>query len=146
MAFAVGALDEAIREYLLYRGFTQTLKAFEIERRDDKDKGFSFRVCFLDSLERGAWLIATHAQVNRIVEYIMQCVYKSDFTSLQRFWVYLYGRFFSQMNSESLATAYRLETYVLRYIQDPSTSLYSAARVCGCPCMGAKFPPTAGCS
>ena len=27
------------------------------------------------------------------------------------------------------------------YIQDPSTSLYSAARVCGCPCVGAKFPP-----
>lgn len=44
MAFAVGALDEAIREYLLYRGFTQTLKFFEIERRDDRDKGFSFRV------------------------------------------------------------------------------------------------------
>ena len=44
MAFAVGALDDAIREYLLFRGFTQTLKLFETERRDDKDKGFSFRV------------------------------------------------------------------------------------------------------
>lgn len=40
MAGAVGALDEAIKEYLLYRGFTQTLKYFELERRDDKDKGF----------------------------------------------------------------------------------------------------------
>lgn len=40
MAFAVGALDEAIREYLLYRGFTQTLRFFDVERRDDKDKGF----------------------------------------------------------------------------------------------------------
>lgn len=40
MASAVGALDEAIKEYLLYRGFTQTLKYFELERRDDKDKGF----------------------------------------------------------------------------------------------------------
>ena len=44
MAFAVGALDDAIKEYLLFRGFTQTLKLFEIERRDDRDKGFSFRV------------------------------------------------------------------------------------------------------
>ena len=52
MAFAVGALDEAIKEYLLYRGFTQSLKFFEVERRDDKDKGFSFRVR-LSLVERG---------------------------------------------------------------------------------------------
>lgn len=44
----------------------------------------------------------------------MQCVVKSDFQSLQSFWVYLYKRFFSQMNSESLAIAYRLETNMLR--------------------------------
>lgn len=44
----------------------------------------------------------------------MQCVFKSDFASLQRFWMYLYGRFFSQMTSESLAMAYKLETNVLR--------------------------------
>lgn len=44
MAFAVGALDEAVREYLLYRGFTQSLKSFDFERKDDRDKGFSFRV------------------------------------------------------------------------------------------------------
>ena len=43
MAFAVGALDEAIKEYLLYRGFTQSLKFFEVDRRDDKDKGFRVR-------------------------------------------------------------------------------------------------------
>lgn len=54
MAFAVGALDDAIREYLLFRGFTQTLKLFEIERRDDRDKGFSFRV-----RKRGEWLMNT---------------------------------------------------------------------------------------
>lgn len=40
MAAAVGGLDEAIKEYLLYRGFTQSLKCFEQERKDDKDKGF----------------------------------------------------------------------------------------------------------
>ena len=44
----------------------------------------------------------------------MQCVFKSDFASLQSFWVYLYRRFFSQMNSESLSMAYKLETNVLR--------------------------------
>ena len=45
MAAAVGALDEAIKEYLLYRGFTQTLKQLELEKKDDKDKGFRVRHC-----------------------------------------------------------------------------------------------------
>lgn len=39
MAAAVGAVDELVREYLLYKGFVQTLKTFDQERRDDKDKG-----------------------------------------------------------------------------------------------------------
>ena len=40
MTTAVGALDDAIREYLVFRGFTNTLKQFESEKRDDKDKNF----------------------------------------------------------------------------------------------------------
>ena len=39
MAAAVGAVDELIREYFLYKGFVQALKAFDQEKRDDKDKG-----------------------------------------------------------------------------------------------------------
>lgn len=46
MTSAAGALDEAVKEYLVYRGFTSTLKQFELEKRDDKDKGFRVRwVC-----------------------------------------------------------------------------------------------------
>ena len=44
MTTAVGALDEAIREYLVFRGFTSTLKQFELERKDDKDKGFKVSI------------------------------------------------------------------------------------------------------
>lgn len=40
MATAVGALDDAIKEYLVFRGFTNTLKQFEAEKKDDKDKNF----------------------------------------------------------------------------------------------------------
>ena len=43
----MGALDEAIKEYLLYRGFTQALKHFELERKEDKDKGFKVRAFLL---------------------------------------------------------------------------------------------------
>ncbi len=40
MAAAVQALDEIIKEYLLFRGFANTLKAFEAELKVDKDKSF----------------------------------------------------------------------------------------------------------
>lgn len=40
MATAIGALDDAIKEYLVFRGFTNTLKQFESEKKDDKDKNF----------------------------------------------------------------------------------------------------------
>lgn len=43
MAAAVNAVDEIIREYLLYRGFVQTLKTLEQEKKEDKEKGL--RVC-----------------------------------------------------------------------------------------------------
>lgn len=39
MAAAIGVVEETIREYLLYRGFVQTLKSFDLERKEDKDKG-----------------------------------------------------------------------------------------------------------
>lgn len=33
-------IDELVREYLLFRGFTVTLKSFDNELKIDKDKGF----------------------------------------------------------------------------------------------------------
>ena len=33
-------VDELTREYLLFRGFCGTLKAFDTELKADKDKGF----------------------------------------------------------------------------------------------------------
>lgn len=53
-------------------------------------------------------------QVNRIVEYILQCINRSDFTSLQNFWNHINKRFFSRLTHESLSIAYRLETNILR--------------------------------
>ena len=39
MAAAAGAVDEAVREYLLFRGFAKTLQTFEAERKNDPEKG-----------------------------------------------------------------------------------------------------------
>ena len=43
MASAVGAMDEAIREYLLFRGFTAALKAFDHDLKTDRDKNLKVR-------------------------------------------------------------------------------------------------------
>lgn len=39
MASAVERTDELVREYLLYREFTSTLKALDAEMKADKEKG-----------------------------------------------------------------------------------------------------------
>ena len=43
MAGAVPVLDEIIKEYLLFRGFTSSLKSFETDLKGDKDKSFKVR-------------------------------------------------------------------------------------------------------
>lgn len=46
MAAAIPMLDDVIKEYLVFRGFSNTLKSFESDLKADKDK--SFRVsCFI---------------------------------------------------------------------------------------------------
>ena len=45
MASACERLDELVKEYLLFRGFTAATKALDHEMKHDKDKGL--RVCFV---------------------------------------------------------------------------------------------------
>lgn len=48
MGSAVERTDEHVREYLIYRGFTNTLRHLDSEIKADKEKGF--RVCLYLSL------------------------------------------------------------------------------------------------
>lgn len=36
----VAFADELVKEYLLFRGFTQTYKTFNLEKKHDKTRGF----------------------------------------------------------------------------------------------------------
>lgn len=40
MGSTVERTDEHVREYLIYRGFTSTLKHMDTEMKSDKEKGF----------------------------------------------------------------------------------------------------------
>lgn len=49
-------IDELIREYLLFRGFTNALKWFDLDVKLDKDKGF--RVSY--NLSNSIYFISEH--------------------------------------------------------------------------------------
>lgn len=69
-------VDELVREYLLYRGFTATVKAFDNDLKSDKDKGF---------------------RVDKIVEHIVHYINVSDLNGLKEYWSHLDSLVFSKL-------------------------------------------------
>ncbi|XP_071440748.1 WD repeat-containing protein 91 [Hetaerina americana] len=86
-------LDELIREYLLYRGFSGTLKVFDSELKVDKDKGF---------------------RVDRILDQLMQYIYSYDLNSLRELWGHLDQRMFSKLDQHFCPAVRKLENAVLK--------------------------------
>lgn len=75
-------VDTLIREYLLFRGFGNTLKTFESELKTDKDKGF---------------------RVDKIIDQITHSINSHDLQSLRDIWNHLDGHLFSKLE-HSFAT------------------------------------------
>lgn len=69
-------VDELVREYLLFRGFTATVKAFDNDLKADKDKGF---------------------RVDKIVEQIQHYINVSDLSGLKEYWAHLDSLVFSKL-------------------------------------------------
>eukprot|EP01136_Pigoraptor_vietnamica_P009508 Opistho-1_new@46114 len=91
---AIGAVDELVREYLLFRGFTQTLRAFDAEAKVDREKGF---------------------QVEKIVEHIFSFVTAHDIVGLRDFWGHLDQRFFMRLDSSYSSSIHKLDVCLHRY-------------------------------
>eukprot|EP01028_Stygiella_incarcerata_P009301 TRINITY_DN4379_c0_g1_i1.p1 TRINITY_DN4379_c0_g1~~TRINITY_DN4379_c0_g1_i1.p1 ORF type:complete len:748 (-),score=209.85 TRINITY_DN4379_c0_g1_i1:50-2293(-) len=72
-------VDELVKEYLLFRGFTQTFKAFEMEKKNDRSLNFN---------------------VERIVESLFDCVYRFNADDLHSLWNSLEEQFFSKLPVE----------------------------------------------
>ncbi|KAL0820192.1 hypothetical protein ABMA28_006117 [Loxostege sticticalis] len=69
-------VDELVREYLLYRGFNSTVKAFDTDLKADKDKGF---------------------RVDKIIEQILHYINVSDLNGLKEYWSHLDSLVFSKL-------------------------------------------------
>lgn len=69
-------IDELVREYLLFRGFSSTVKAFDNDLKSDKDKGF---------------------RVDKIVDQIVHYINVSDLSGLKEYWSHLDSLIFSKL-------------------------------------------------
>lgn len=86
-------VDELIKEYLLFRGFTQTLKSFDNELKMEKEKGF---------------------RVDKIVDQLMQHIYNYELLSLRELWGHLDRRMFIRLENHFIPGIKKLENSVLK--------------------------------
>ena len=98
-------LDELLREYLLFRGFTGTLKSFETDIKNEKEKGF---------------------RVDKIVEQINQSITTHDVNSLIELWKHFETKLFCRLETHRLAAVRKLENslyklYAVSCVQSKQT-------------------------
>ncbi|XP_005906991.2 WD repeat-containing protein 91 isoform X1 [Bos mutus] len=94
MAEAVERTDEMVREYLLFRGFTHTLRQLDAEIKADKEKGF---------------------RVDKIVDQLQQLMQVYDLAALRDYWNYLERRLFSRLEDVYRPTINKLKTSLFRF-------------------------------
>ncbi|KAF9930249.1 WD repeat-containing protein 91 [Linnemannia zychae] len=87
-------IDELVKEYLLFRGFTNSYKAFEADSKIDKDKGF---------------------QADKIIEELFSSIAAMDLTGLLDQWRYLDIRYFSRLDHRFSGSVKKFELCLLRY-------------------------------
>ncbi|XP_073946911.1 WD repeat-containing protein 91-like [Choristoneura fumiferana] len=81
-------VDELVREYLLYRGFTTTVKVFDTDLKADKDKGF---------------------RVDKIVDQILHYINVSDLNGFKEYWSHLDSLVFSKLEIHVQPAVKKLE-------------------------------------
>uniref|UniRef100_A0A3B5AKA9 WD repeat-containing protein 91 n=1 Tax=Stegastes partitus TaxID=144197 RepID=A0A3B5AKA9_9TELE len=94
MGSAVERTDEHVKEYLIYRGFTNTLKHLDSEIKADKEKGF---------------------RVDKIIDQLQQFVQSFDLFGLKEYWLYLDRRLFCRLEDVYRSTVNKLRTSLYRY-------------------------------
>ncbi|KAG0215672.1 WD repeat-containing protein 91 [Mortierella sp. GBA30] len=87
-------IDELVKEYLLFRGFTNTYKAFEADTKTDRDKGF---------------------QAEKIIEELFASIAAMDLNALLEHWRYLDIRYFSRLDHRFAGSVKKFELCLLRY-------------------------------
>ncbi|XP_016935667.3 WD repeat-containing protein 91 [Drosophila suzukii] len=90
----VAFLDNLLREYLVFRGFSGTLKALDLEQRTEKDQ---------------------HFRAERILEQFNNAVQNSDLQALRSLWFHLDNNIFSKLEHTYAVAVKKLENSLLKY-------------------------------
>ncbi|ESO82720.1 hypothetical protein LOTGIDRAFT_177643 [Lottia gigantea] len=93
MATATSRVDELIKDYLLFRGLTSTLKALENELKTEKEKGL---------------------RADKIVEQIQYYIVNNDLLGLRDYWTFLNSRLFLRLEQQYMSSVRRLEVNILK--------------------------------
>lgn len=72
----VAFLDNLLREYLVFRGFSSTLKALDLEQRTEKDQNF---------------------RAERVLEQFQNAIQAYDLQALRSLWLHLDNNLFSKL-------------------------------------------------
>lgn len=86
-------MDELIKEYLHYRGFTTTLKAFEIDLKNDKERAF---------------------RVDKIIEQLVHHINNYDLNGLRELWSHLDTHMFCKLETPFTSAVKKLENSILK--------------------------------
>ncbi|KAK6186094.1 hypothetical protein SNE40_008198 [Patella caerulea] len=88
MATATNRVDELVKDYLLFRGLTTTLKTLELELKTDKEKGL---------------------RADKIVEQVQYYITNSDLHGLREYWSFLNQRLFQRLEQQFMSSVRKLE-------------------------------------
>ena len=94
MAASTPYLDSLIKEYLLFRGFTATLRAFDAELKSEKEKGF---------------------RVDRIVDQFSSFINSHDLSGLLDLWRHLDSKIFTRLEASRVPAVRKLENSLLKF-------------------------------
>ncbi|XP_052868737.1 WD repeat-containing protein 91 [Anopheles cruzii] len=87
-------MDSLIREYILFRGFSNTLKVFESELKGDKDKSF---------------------RVDKVIDQIMLLIHNHDLLGLRDLWANLNNHLFRNLEHHFATAVIKLEQSLLKF-------------------------------
>lgn len=73
----VAFLDSMLREYMVFRGYSNTLKALDLEQRNEKDQ---------------------HFRAERLIDHFNIAVQGSDLNALRSLWLHLDNSLFSKLD------------------------------------------------
>ncbi|XP_018785422.1 PREDICTED: WD repeat-containing protein 91 [Bactrocera latifrons] len=86
-------IDNLLKEYLIFRGFSSTLKALDQEQRTEKDQSF---------------------RSEKLLEGFNQCIQNHDLTALRSLWTHLDSNLFSKLEHTYATAVKKLENSLLK--------------------------------